>query len=1114
MPAVIQEVVNGLKVEQASDGNRARLDALGGIDGLCKLLEVSPSQGLSGDQVIEFRKLFGTNSFPESPMESFLSIFISSFNDFTLMVLIAAAFVSIGIETYENPSTGYIDGVAILVAVFAVALVTAGNDYTKELQFRALEKSSQQDERTSVIRNGQIERINPVDLVVGDIIKLQSGDMIPADSIIVDHNAIMCNESALTGESMDLKKTREKDCFLLSSCLITEGEEVLALVTGIGLHSQWGKIKANLVSEAVNTPLQDKLEDMSKFIGFIGLGAATATFIALIINIWARNNGEDAINSCISAFILAVVIVVVAIPEGLPLAVTIALAYSTKKMYNDQCFIRVLAACETMGNATNICSDKTGTLTENMMTVVEGFFGGTYYDQNSFQNMVLSDTVRTLLSENISINRVAYLLYTDSEGKVLFRPSVIGSKTEGALLLLVRAWGLDGDVIKSQQYNDLQDKIFSFNSSKKRSTAIVTRADGTVRLYCKGATEWVLKDCTTYLEKDGRALTLTAAKISELETCISKMAGAALRTLLLAHKDYPSMSHLPGDWRDNPPDSSELCCDCIVGIIDPLRSDVVEAVAIAQRAGVTVRMVTGDNIETASAIARQCGILKPDGLAMEGPAFRAMTPAQVDNILHKLQVLGRSSPDDKYLLVTRLNGNALPDGEEEWREMHKGKPGVTWEKHRHALMPGYREEWLATRPDGGQVVGVTGDGTNDAPALKAADVGLAMGITGTKVAQGASDIVILDDKFSSIVRAIMWGRSVYDAIRKFLQFQLTVNVVALILVFIGAVVGFGQPLNAVMMLWVNLVMDTMGALALATEPPTMELLNRRPYKRQCSLVSRPMWRNIACQSIFQLTLLFWMLFYGPTFFDIESSTYCKTYGVKSSSIKWNPYTNEKYESNTTSTDFITCSTYKDLCDGDYHCSKAIHRIPTDHSNSFEFNALDGFSSTCLSSCQAYDYTHGTLIFNAFVFCQIFNEMNSRVLFNDFNIFRRVFANPIFVIVIIISVSCQIFLIEIGGDFVETTPLSLNNYLITIAFGAISLLIGIIQKLIPVKEDPHTFFDNSYENLLVGTGGKSPLIGDSKLYSPGGQMLIHPYPTPPEEVKSNLEVSSFRSNENV
>merc|ERR1711871_1066075 len=381
------------------------------------------------------------------------------------------------------------------------------------------------------------------------------------------------------------------------------------------------------------------------------------------------------------------------------------------------------------------------------------------------------------------------------------------------------------------------------------------------------------------------------------------------------------------------------------------------------------------------------------GEALEGPTFRKMTPAQLDKILPKLQVLARSSPDDKHTLVTRLNGKALPKNQEEWEALH---PGLSWETDRNNVLPGYTEEWKAIYGGDGEVVGVTGDGTNDAPALKAGDVGLSMGLSGTDVAKEASDIVILDDKFSSIVKAVLWGRCVYDNIRKFLQFQLTVNVVALVLVFVAACTAGATPLNAFMMLWVNLIMDTMGALALGTEMPKLELLNRKPYKRSAPLVSRPMMRNILSQSLYQLVVLFVFMYEGPQLLGTNNGDQCV------------------------------------------------------------------FVKEGATVCTQADYTHYTVIFNAFVFCQIFNEFNARSIGDNWKAsFSGLLTNPMFLLIIFISIVVQIIFVQFFGNYTKTAGLSLTHWGISVAIGAGSIPLGVLMRFIPIREDEKTFRGYSF-----------------------------------------------------
>mmetsp|Transcript_37029 Transcript_37029/g.57817 ORF Transcript_37029/g.57817 Transcript_37029/m.57817 type:complete len:1016 (+) Transcript_37029:126-3173(+) len=979
------EVLASINEPQMTEENLQRLKGLGGLQQIAANLGVDLSHGLTEEQIEKMEQRFGKNFLPSPPMKGLLRLFIEAFNDTTLLVLMVAAIVSLFVGVFgeeDGREKGWIEGTAILMACFIVSWVTAINDYTKEKQFRALEENSRGDEEALVLRGGQPVAVKVDDLVVGDVVILKAGGGVPADGLLALGEGIKADESSLTGEPEPRLKG-PGDPFLISSSTLSDlghFPEVHMFVIGVGGQSQWGKIREKLVSEPTNTPLQDKLDYMAKVIGYIGCFFATLTLAALMAMIWVEHDSpttSQISSGVIHAFIMAVTIVVVAIPEGLPLAVTIALAYSSRKMYDDQNLIRTLAACETMGNATTICSDKTGTLTQNRMTVVGGQWAGRPVDEGF---AAVAGALETeLLAEGVAVNTTAALDVANGNGAA---PTVIGNATEGALLLLLHRLGLDYRPLREAgvEAHPAGVRLFPFTSDRKLMSVLVARPGGGHRLYTKGAPERVLARCALVLGSRGRTEPL-AGRQAAVERDMEEMMSRAMRVLALAHRDF-APGELPADLTDVEAAAVEgqLTLDGMLGIMDPLRPDVVESVAVCQASGIFVRMITGDHILTAQAIAEQCGIYTPGeggGLALSGHEFRALTPAQLDAVLPRLQVVARATPEDKLLLVSRLNGNGLPKDQEEWEQRH---PGRSWATERDLLLPGYRAEWSAahrTAKGTGEVVGVTGDGTNDAPALKAANVGLSMGITGTKVAQEASDIVILDDKFSSIVKAILWGRSVYDNIRKFLQFQLTVNVVALILVFVGAVSGLGSPLNAVMMLWVNLIMDSMGALALGTETPTPAMLDRKPYKREAALVSRPMWRNILCQSAYQLGMLYYVLMHGAGLFGV-------------------PFGSEK---------------------------------------------------------------HFTLVFNAFVFCQVFNEFNARSIKDDWNVFKGLASNRMFMGIIIFTILVQVALVEGAGFLLETSHLTAAQWFSCLGLGAIALPVGLLMRFIPMQEDEGTFFDS-------------------------------------------------------
>ncbi|KRY21227.1 Plasma membrane calcium-transporting ATPase 3 [Trichinella patagoniensis] len=1004
--------------------------------------EIAMGLCLSDPSDIERRRqIFGANYIPPQKPKAFFQLVWEALQDITLIILVAAAIISLGLSFYSPPhdsefggddseqQASWIEGLAILVSVVVVVLVTAGNDYTKERQFRGLQQKIEHEHKFSVIRNGEQTQIFVTDLVVGDICMVKYGDLIPTDGIIIQSNDLKVDESSLTGESDFIKKSVDTDPFLLSGTHVMEGSGKV-VVTAVGLNSQTGIIMtllgaaksveeeemkkrkkqgnnskvpgdgvvisdgethlhaaANLkpdkkrdeqqqqqqqqqsqqsYTKKERSVLQAKLTRLAIQIGYGGSFIAALTVIILILRFCIEEYGIKArpisvldVQYFVKFIIIGVTVLVVAVPEGLPLAVTLALAYSVKKMMKDNNLVRHLDACETMGNATAICSDKTGTLTTNRMTVVRSYIGKSLYKEIPKWDQ-LDENIRSLMLTCISVNSsYASQVVPGEKGQL---PKQLGNKTECGLLGFVMAMGQSYQRVRDEVPEDRLVKVYTFNSVRKSMSTVIEKNDsqGGYRLFSKGASEILLGKCKFILGADGTAQVFRQQDKDEMvRRVIEPMACDGLRTICLAYKDFvaanPENNQIQYrgqiDWDDENAVVKDLTCIAIVGIQDPVRPEVPDAIRKCQRAGITVRMVTGDNVNTARSIAMQCGIIEPgsDFLILEGREFNARIRDQngeirqelLDQVWPRLRVLARSSPTDKYTLV-------------------KGMIDSSYSANR-------------------EVVAVTGDGTNDGPALKKADVGFAMGIAGTDVAKEASDIILTDDNFTSIVKAVMWGRNVYDSIAKFLQFQLTVNVVAVVVAFIGACAIEDSPLKAVQMLWVNLIMDTFAALALATEVPTEELLRRKPYGRTKALISRTMMKNIIGHSLYQLVVIFTLVFVGERIFDIDNGRYAK-----------------------------------------------LHAPPTQHF---------------------------TIVFNTFVMLTLFNEINARKIHGQRNIFEGLLRNPIYYCILGGTFICQIFIVQFGGFFFSTAALTADQWLWCIFLGLGDLLWGQVVTSIPSKKLP-------------------------------------------------------------
>ncbi|KAH9602475.1 hypothetical protein KSS87_007978 [Heliosperma pusillum] len=798
------------------------LSTLGGIEGIASKISSSLEDGILSSDAPLRQKVYGFNVYTEKPLKGFWTFVWEALQDLTLIILMISAVVSLGIGVAtEGWTKGVYDGIGILLCIFLVVMVSAVSNYNQSLQFRDLDKEKKKI-YVQVTRDRCRNKILVYDIVVGDIIHLSIGDIVPADGIFISGYNLLLDESSLSGESESVYVDNGNP-FILSGTKVQDGSAKM-LVTAVGMRTEWGNLTETVSKEVDDeTPLQVKLNGIAKLMGKLGLGFAGLTLFAFVTRFLVNKgihhelthwSSKDAIK-LLNYFATAVIVVVIAVPEGLPLAVMLSLAFAMKKLMKAKALVRQLSACETMGSATCICTDKTGTLTTNHMVVDKIWLSGLNKEmkaddlKSGISEFVLSTLLQaTLLNTGAEVTK-------DHAGN----DSIIGQPTDSALVKVGLLLGGDFDGVH-QKYK--VENVEPFNSVRKKMSVLVALPDGGFRAFCNGAPEIVLGMCNRILDCNGYSVDLSEEQRKTVACVIDGFASKTFRTICLAFRD------MEDDWDITTIPQEEYTLIAVVGMKDPVRPEVKDAVQTCLAAGITVRMVTGDNINTAKAIAKECGILTEGGLAIEGSELRNKTLEEMKEMLPRIQVMARSLPSDKHTLVSNL------------RKL-------------------------------GEVVAVTGDGTNDAPALHESDIGLAMGITGTEVAKENADVIILDDNFATIVSIAKWGRAVYVNIQRFVQFQLTINIVALMINLVSACIIGKPPLKIVQWLWINLIQDTFAALALATEPPTDALMQRPPHGRDASLISKAMWRNIIGQSVYQFSVLAVLIFDGKRLLNLNDS---------------------------------------------------------------------------------------------------------------------------------------------------------------------------------------------------------------------------------------------------
>jgi Ca2+-transporting ATPase len=1030
-------------------------------------LPTTPDGGLSADGLAQSRQRYGANRLTPLPREPVWKKFLEKFDEPIIKVLLAAALLSMLVDLFKGraynvggigvgllavavagayalrkgawvPSllfglallifvmgsfTGHllVEGLAVMVAVILATGVAFLSEYKSDREFEVL--NAQKDSiKVKVLRGGHVQSVALEEVAVGDAVVLEMGDEVPADGRLVKATDLYVDQSLMTGESEPVKKQarppddpaegpEQPGCLYRGTQVVDGIGEMIVTEVGdstylgqiarklsaedeeeeegeAGPETEEKRVKRKLTISKEQTPLQQKLTQLAELISKVGYIAAVLIFAALILRgaingtIFWPATGPEALrvfSELLDAFVLMVIIIVVAVPEGLPMSVTVSLALAMQKMTRANSLVRQLVACETVGSATVICSDKTGTLTQNKMQVVRLSWDGRVFDRGGPDWAVPGEGAwprdgRPLdwMALNAAVNSTANL--EEKQGKT----AVVGNSTEGALLQWLKEGGVDYAKLRLQ-FPPLYQVHFS--SERKRMTTVVRHGDRLVTLV-KGAPEWVLEQSTHYLAGDGGVRAWTDEARQAVQERLRDSSSQAMRTLGFGYAVLPADTPEGEDELHTRRESLEvgLVFAGFVAIRDPLRDDVKAAVAQCRAAGISVKMITGDNVETARAIAYDAGLIERREAAIDTPGAVVLTSAKFNELsdeelkarLPRLAVLARARPLDKFRMVKLL------------QELN-------------------------------EVVAVTGDGTNDAPALKKADVGLAMGIAGTEVAKEASKIVLLDDAFSTIVKAVHWGRSLYENIQRFIQFQLTINVSALTIAFLGPLVfGVKAPFTVLQLLWINVIMDTFASIALCSEQPRPGVMNAPPKRRDENILAPAMRTTIFSTAAFFVVTMLGMLVL------MKGTPERPGLFAGGGSQEWS------FES--------AGSRLAVPADN-------LERVP---GRTTEWRLKDRPEVVGEAPFTVFQVS---LFFSVYVFFQVWNQINCRSLTPDESGFRRLFTNPTFLTIAGTVAVGQVLIVTVGGPVFKVEPLGPLAWLGVIAFTATVLVFAEAARLV-------------------------------------------------------------------